>query len=109
MKVVASSEPLPELSEFLAPYAHYFARSETRENLERYMTGQLSDIPRKNADTIAQSVPATNEQRLQELLTRCAWNESALNIQRVEQMRDTVGLSDGVLIFDDTGFPKQAS
>ena len=49
MKVIASSEPLPELSEFLAPYAYHFARSETRENLERYMTGQLSDIPRKNA------------------------------------------------------------
>ena len=32
MKVVAFSEPLSELSEFLAPYAHHFARSETREN-----------------------------------------------------------------------------
>ncbi len=70
-------------------------------------SGQLSDIPRKNADTIAQSVPVTNEQRFQELLTRCAWDESALNTQRVEQMRDTVRPSDGVLIFDDTGFPKQ--
>lgn len=107
MKVIASSEALPELSEFLAPYAHHFVRSETRENLERYMTGHLSDLPRKNGDTIAESVPETNEQRLQELLTCCLWDETALNTQRVEQMRDTVRLSAGVLIFDDTGFPKQ--
>ena len=107
MKVVAASEPLPELSEFLAPYAHHFVRSETRENLERDMTGHLSDIPRKNGDTIAQAVPQTSEQRLQELLTRCVWDEAALNTQRGKQMRDTVRLSYGVLIFDDTGFPKQ--
>ena len=69
MKVIAASEPLPKLSEFLAPYAHHFARLEARENLERYTTGLLSDLPRKNCDTIAQAVPDTNEQRLQELLT----------------------------------------
>lgn len=107
MKVVAASEPLPELAEFLVPYMHHFVRSETREDLERYMTGQLSDIPKKNSDTMAQAVPKTSEQRLQELLTRCVWDEAALNTQRVEQMRDTVRLSDGVLIFDDTGFHKQ--
>lgn len=107
MKVVAASEPLPELAEFLAPYAHHFARSEAREDLERYTTGLLSDLPRKNCDTIADAVPDTNKQRLQELLTGLVWDEAALNTQRVQQMRDTVRLDEGVLIFDDTGFPKQ--
>jgi SRSO17 transposase len=109
MKVIAASEPLPELAEFLAPYAHHFVRSETREDLERYMTGHLSDIPKKNSETIAKGVPNTSEQRLQELLTGCVWDETALNTQRVQQMRDTIRLSDGVLIFDDTGFPKQGT
>ena len=103
----ASTEPLPELAEFLAPFAHHFGRSEGREDLERYSTGLLSDIPRKNGDTIAEAIPGTNAQRLQELLTRIQWDQAALNAQRVELMRDAVRLGDGVIILDDTGFEKQ--
>ena len=69
MRQVASKEPLPELREFLLPFSNYFQRSEGRQDLERYTTGLLSDIPRKNSQTIASSVPETNSQRLQELLT----------------------------------------
>ena len=57
MPIKATTEPLPELAEFLAPFAHHFIRSEGREDLERYSTGLLSDIPRKNGDTIAQGIP----------------------------------------------------
>lgn len=35
MALKASIEPLPELAEFLAPFASHFVRSEGRENLER--------------------------------------------------------------------------
>jgi DDE superfamily endonuclease len=35
------------------------------------------------------------------------WNEEDLNRQRVEKMMAEVALGDGVLVFDDTGFPKQ--
>lgn len=103
----ASTEPLPELAEFLAPFAHHFGRCEGREDLERYSTGLLSDIPRKNGDTIPEAIPGTNAQKIQELLTRIGWDESAFNAQRIERMRDEVLLGDGVIILDDTGFAKQ--
>jgi SRSO17 transposase len=103
----ASTEPLPELAEFLAPFAHHFQRSEGRGDLERYSTGLLSDIPRKNGDTIPEVIPGTNDQRIQELLTRIVWDQDAFNAQRVERMRDEVLLGDGVIILDDTGFSKQ--
>ena len=109
MKQVAAAEPLPELAEFLSPFAHYFRRSEGREDLERYSTGLLSDLPRKNGDTIASAVPSTHSQRLQELLTRIQWDEAAFNRQRVERMRDEVRLGAGVLLFDDTSFVKQGT
>src|ERR671922_1883438 len=35
------------------------------------------------------------------------WDESALNCQRIAQMRVMPSEGDGVLIFDDTGFEKQ--
>ena len=47
-KIVASEEPLPELAEYLSPFDKYFVRSEGRESMERYSTGLLSDMPRKN-------------------------------------------------------------
>jgi SRSO17 transposase len=107
MVLKASTEPLPELAEFLAPFAHHFQRSEGRGDLERYSTGLLSDIPRKNGDTIADAIPGTNAQKTQELLTRIVWDQAAFNAQRIELMRDEVRLGDGVIILDDTGFAKQ--
>ena len=47
------------------------------------MTGLLTELPTKNCDTIAQAVPSTSEQRLQEFLTNMQWDEEDLNRQRV--------------------------
>ena len=107
MKIVASDEALPELAGYLAPFAQYFVRSEGRNTLERYSTGLLSDIQRKNGTAIADAIPATTDQRLQSLLTGIQWDEDAFNTQRVQQLRDGVGGGNGVLIVSDTGFPKQ--
>lgn len=106
-KIVASDRPLPEVADYLSTYNRYFVRTEGRENLERYSTGLLSDIPRKNGVTIEDSVPGTNNQRLQSLLTGIQWDDKGVNQEHVEQMRDNVSLGDGVLIHDDTGIPKQ--
>jgi SRSO17 transposase len=103
----ASSTPLPELAEFLAPFHVHFQRSEGPQALERYLTGLLTEHPNKNCDTIAQVVPGTTEQRLQGLLTAMAWDEDDLNRQRVERLLALPTEGDGVLIFDDTGFAKQ--
>jgi len=106
-KIVASDKPLPELADYLSSFDGYFVRSEGRESMERYSTGLLSDIPRKNGETIEDGVPGTNNQRLQSLLTGIQWNHYGANQERVEQMRNHVYLGDGVLIHDDTGLPKQ--
>ncbi len=106
-RIVASDKPLPELADYLSTYDRYFVRSEGRESLERYSTGLLSDIPRKNGETIEDNVPGTNNQRLQSLLTGIQWDDKGVNHEYVEQMRDNVSLGDAVLINDDTGIPKQ--
>ena len=78
-KIVASDKPLPELAEYLSCFDKYFVRSEGRDSLERYSTGLLSDIPRKNGETIQDSVPGTNYQRLQSLLIGIQWDEKGAN------------------------------
>lgn len=106
-KKITSDKPLPELAEYLSSFDKYFVRSEGRESLERYSTGLLSDIPRKNGETIEDNVPGTSYQRLQSLTTSIQWDEKGADQERVEKLRDNVSLGDAVLIHDDTGHPKQ--
>ena len=65
----ASSDPLPEISTFLEPFAPLFRRSQSRHSLARYITGLLTDLDRKNCDTIACALAGTSTERLQHLLS----------------------------------------
>jgi len=98
---------MPELEEFLRPFTVTFAQRPSATVLERYVSGLLTECPNKNCDTIAQVVPGTSEQQLQNLLTDMVWDEEDLNTQRIVQMRTLPTEGDAVLILDDTGFPKQ--
>lgn len=105
----AGPAPLPVLEAYLRPYASLFRRSQSRptwESVERYVTGLLTDLPRKNCDTIAAAVANTTTERLQHLLTDADWDPEALDALRV---RHLVALSPaaGILVLDDTGLPKQ--
>jgi SRSO17 transposase len=102
----ASSDPLPEISAFLEPFAPLFRRSQSRHSLERYITGLLTDLNRKNCDTIAAAVAGTSTERLQHLLTDADWDSRQLDGDRVRSLsaRSPKG---GVLVLDDTSVPKQ--
>ena len=102
----ASPETLPELATYLEPFAPLFRRSTSRASVERYLTGLLTDLERKNCDTIAVAVAGTSTERLQHLLTDAAWEPQALDAQRVQALvaQSPPG---GLLLLDDTGLPKQ--
>jgi SRSO17 transposase len=102
----ASPAPLPELATYLTPFAPLFRRSTSRASVERYLTGLLTDLPRKNCDTIAAAVAGTSTERLQHLLTDATWDAQTLDQHRVQTL---VAQSppQGILLLDDTGLPKQ--
>src|SRR3712207_2901328 len=104
----ASSEPLPELAEFLKPFAPLFRRRQSRQSLERYITGLLTDLGRKNCQTIASAVAGTSTERLQHLLTDAEWDPLELDAARVRSLskRSPKG---GILILDDTSLPKKGN
>src|SRR3954462_1522748 len=104
----ASCDPLPEIARFLEPFAPLLRRSQSRHSLERYVTGLLTDLPRKNCDTIAGALAGTSTERLQHLLTDADWTPDAVDEARVRQL---VALSPpgGVLAVDDTGLPKKGT
>lgn len=101
-----SPDPLPELAAYLEPFAPLFRRATSRRSLERYVTGLLTELPRKNGETIAQAIANTSLEQLQHLLTDAAWDPLALDEQRVRYLVKR-SPANGVLVLDDTGLPKQ--
>ena len=99
---------LPQLDRFLRRFAHLFRRGTTWRKLERYVTGLLTDLRRKNCDTIADAVAGTSSQQLQHLLTDAKWDSAALDQERVSQLAE-ISPPDGVLLVDDTGLGKKGT
>lgn len=106
MDVHARPAELPELQDFLRAFQVRVRRPEGTGALERYPTGRLTALPNNNGDTIAHAVPGTSEPRVQEFLTNRPGDEHDLNRQRVQKMTAEAARGDGVLVLDDTGFPK---
>jgi SRSO17 transposase len=102
----ASSVPLPELAAFLQPCAKLFHYRQSGHSVERYLTGLLTDLPRKNCQTSAAAVAGTSTERLQHLLTDATWDLRALDQARVP-MLIAQSRAGGILVLDDTGLPKQ--
>jgi SRSO17 transposase len=105
----ASPEPLPELATFLKPFAPLFRRHTSRDSMERYVTGLLSDLPHKTCETIADVVAGTSLERLQHLLTDAAWDPLALDEARVKRLLALHPVREGIFILDDTGLPKKGT
>jgi SRSO17 transposase len=106
----ASSDPLPEISAFLEPFAPLFRRVQSRQSLERYITGLLTDLSRKNCDTIAAAVAGTSSERLQHLLTDAEWDPEELDAARVQRLSEKSPREEGgILLLDDTGLPKKGN
>jgi SRSO17 transposase len=105
----ASPEPLPELATFLEPFAPLFRRHTSRDSMERYLTGLLTDLPHKTCDTIADVIAGTSVERLQHLLTDAAWDPLALDEARVKRLLALHAVTDGILVLDDTGLPKKGT
>src|SRR5262245_20095819 len=101
-----SPDVLPELAAFLTPFLPLFRYAQSRQSLDRYLTGLLTDLPRKNAQTIAATVADTSIERLQHLLTDATWDPLALDEARVRWLAARSPAS-GVLVVDDTGLPKR--
>lgn len=95
-----------ELMDFLTEFDDCFGRSEPRQHLRTYVSGQLSDLPRKSIEPMALrgDVPPRTLQRFLELVE---WDEVRLRdrLQRVVA-RDHAG-PESIGIIDETGSPKK--
>lgn len=96
----------PALKAYLAGFAGCFLRSDTRAHLGTYVSGQLSDLPRKSCEPIADAA-GMPPRTLQQFLSLLAWDHDQLReklqqlVAREHASRHSIG------IIDETGCPKK--
>lgn len=94
-----------QLVDYLGEFDDCFTRSEPRGHLASYVRGQLSDLPRKSVQPIA-DFNGTPRRTLQEFLDWSPWEHAPMR-DRVQQIvaRDHAD-PQAIGIIDDSGHPK---
>ena len=113
-EMMAEAEVKPEAVEgvlvrlrgFVRPLAASLKHAEQRQHAEEYVTGLLSNVKRKNVESIAY-LHENDRQPLQKFIGQSPWDERPLVGELARQMAATLGEADGVLVIDPSGVVKQ--
>jgi len=93
------------LGKFLEPYFPLFGRPENRGHAHMYVEGRLERLERRTLEPIA-TEHGVHRRPLQYFVGAGLWSDEAvLNVLR-EQVAEQLGMVEGVLILDASGFPK---
>jgi SRSO17 transposase len=99
---------LPRLEAFLQPFADSLRYSAQRTNVQHYVQGLLSDLPSKDAESIAY-LHDRERQGLQKFIGQADWDYRPLLTELARQVGSDLGQADGVLVFDPSAFAKKGT
>src|SRR5688572_21396378 len=98
---------MDELHGFHTAFHGCFARREPREHLFHYMVGQFSVLDRKSIEPMALQVEGGNVRAMQRYMSDTVWAEAQMLRTYHGLVDDDMGDPEGVVIFDESGFPKK--
>jgi len=105
VKAEVSNGMLKRLKRFVAPFVACLKRPEPKEHAEVYIAGLLSDLERKNTESIAYRHDL-DRQNLQRFIGWASWDHQPLLEELAQQVGSQLGEDDGVIVFDPSGHEK---
>lgn len=103
----------PRLTDLFAPFADLWETgvrsASTQRNARTYLLGLLLPGERKSMEPIADRLPDTTVDRIQNFLTDSPWDSDLLQTRLLEVMARRFASPSGCLSLDDTAFPKQGT
>ena len=99
-----------DLDAYLALYAPLFQRSEQVASARRYLQGLLCDEPRKSVERMVLKLWGADGnlvRSLQQFMGESPWSDSPLLARHWQEVGQTLGEEEGVLIVDGSDFRKQ--
>src|SRR6266568_7470769 len=96
---------IPRLYTFMKPFVSIFQGQAADHHAKTYVCGLLSNVERKNIESIAYRF-GQSRLPLQSFIGWDDWDDTPLREALRSQVKTHLGQSDGVLVFDPSGFPK---
>ena len=94
------------LAEFVEPFAQRLKQPAQRKHATDYLSGLLSDLERKNVESIAYRHDQ-DRGTLQHFVGSAEWDYRPLMTELARQVGAELGEDDGVIVFDPSAFAKQ--
>jgi SRSO17 transposase len=96
------------LVKFVEPFTQSILQAKQRRRAAEFISGLLSDVQRKNAESIAYRHDQERKE-MQYFLGESRWDHQPLVIELARQVGRDLGRADGVIVFDPSGFPKKGT
>lgn len=94
------------LTGFLSPFTICLEQESQRLHAEEFCQGLLSNVKRKNVESIAYEHDQ-DRRNLQHFIGTAKWDHAPMIDELCGQVGRELGEADGVLVIDPSGFPKQ--
>ena len=96
------------LDGFLGRFDDCMRTSPSGVHLRTYVSGQISELPRKSVEPIALEA-GVNPRTLQEFLSVGRWDDDATERRVQEIVREEHGSAEAIGVVDETGYPKKGN
>ncbi len=94
------------MSTFVQPFTDLLRLSAQRTHASDYVSGLVSDLDRKNVESIAYRHDQ-DRRNLQHFIGCAEWDYKPLFMELARQVGNEIGEADGVIVFDPSAFPKK--
>jgi SRSO17 transposase len=101
-----------ELVTYHALFHDLFQRREQREWSEFYLRGQVADLERKTVEPMVLALKGPDLAAVragQQFLGEGAWEDGPILVRHQRLVGQSLGESDGVVMVEGSGFPKQGT